>query len=56
MMLLPTIRAIFSRKTIFALLTAGVLFQMSGPALADYDPPGGDPPPGRTSTSGMSLR
>jgi len=43
-------------RTIFVLFIAlGTWAQTSRHAIADYVPPGGDPPPGRTSTSGMRF-
>ena len=35
-----------------SLLAIATVFQLSGQAFADYVPQGGDPPPGRSSTSG----
>lgn len=41
-------------KTVLAMLViAGAVLQAGNYALADYQPQGGDPPSGGTSTSGM---
>ena len=46
----------FLKRTVAALAIATItLMGASIAAQADYIPPGGEPPTGRTSTSGMSL-
>ncbi len=46
---------IFLRATALVAITAAALAGGSMSAQADYVPPGGEPPTGRTSTSGMSF-
>lgn len=36
-------------------LTVGWLLALASPSLADYQPQGGDPPSGGSTTSGMGL-
>lgn len=48
--------SLITRILAIGLLTAGGVLQANSPAIADYVPPGGEPPGGNTSTSGMSLR
>lgn len=35
-------------------LAMSTSLHVSNPTFAGYDPPGGEPPPGRTATTGMS--
>ena len=51
-MLLSNYSSFLLRALIATSLVVGTLVQTCQSAIADYDPPGGDPPPGRTSTSG----
>ena len=43
---------ILIKISLVSLLAIASVFQLSGQAFADYVPQGGDPPPGRSSTSG----
>lgn len=44
-----------TRLLILMIAMSGTWIQTGHYALADYVPPGGEPPPGRTSTSGMEM-
>ncbi|MEM9816759.1 MAG: hypothetical protein AAF827_10215 [Cyanobacteria bacterium P01_D01_bin.6] len=54
-MLTSNARVLISRLMVMGALITGTILQADGQVLADYVPQGGDPPPGNTSTSGMSL-
>lgn len=43
------------RVSLFLGLTLGCLLTFQLTCLADYQPQGGDPPPGQSSTSGMRF-
>lgn len=54
-MALSHVYDVFARTVVVLAIAIAAWAQTSHLAFADYDPPGGEPPTGRTSTSGMRL-